>query len=774
LRQGLSETLVLLSVFGDHVKAVSNAGARANVVVRSLLNGANAERWWSLSGLLRIMAEACPEALLDALEESLVHPESPVVTLFKEEVTPLGGAHHSNLLWGLEQLAWSPRFLGRAASVLATLARLDPGGKYANRPDSSLLSIFRLWRPQTSARLDERLRVLDTIRKSEPEVAFSLMLSLLPNRYDVAMEGPQTRWRDFATGEPEVITYDLLGKGAVKIAARLLADAQTNGTRWRKIFDCYAQLPQESRERANAQLLEVWPSIPDPGRPALWATLRTLLHHHRAFSHAAWALSEDQLVGVERVYRAMEPAGVVEHSAWLFDTNAQLPNPADEDWQADERTAADLRRDLVQKLLLEDDVETIFGLASEAKIPEFVGAAAAEANGRPESKDQILIAALLSAEQSKLNFAYGMIRVFWGQAGAKWAEEFLKRLELLDWPTDKIVSALLLMPPSQLIWDSVSRLGKDVEDRYWSQIVTLRIGDELSAVEFAMNKLLAAKRALAAIPFAGRHAKALPAELLVTVLMHAAGQSWAEISSANDTTMFIHWVETLLDRLDHAEGISEAEITVLEWLYLPMLEHGRRPPVKLHAKMATNPEFFVDVLKKVYGPESPESDRELTRGIARQAHTLLRSWHAVPGMKNSVVDRETLDSWVTRVRQLCAAAEIGQIGDQQIGQVLASAPEDPDGVWPAKSVREVIESVRSRDLELGIAVGVENNQGVTKRGVLDGGIQERSLARKYRDWARATELEWHRTSALLERIARTFEEHGQWHDEHAKRSDWSM
>jgi hypothetical protein len=55
-----------------------------------------------------------------------------------------------------------------------------------------------------------------------------------------------------------------------------------------------------------------------------------------------------------------------------------------------------------------------------------------------------------------------------------------------------------------------------------------------------------------------------------------------------------------------------------------------------------------------------------------------------------------------------------------------------------------------------------------------GGVQERAIAQQYRNWAKATELEWARTSALLERVARTFEEHGQWHDQNAERTDWSV
>jgi len=71
-------------------------------------------------------------------------------------------------------------------------------------------------------------------------------------------------------------------------------------------------------------------------------------------------------------------------------------------------------------------------------------------------------------------------------------------------------------------------------------------------------------------------------------------------------------------------------------------------------------------------------------------------------------------------------------------------------------------------------MGIHNNRGGTWRGLTDGGAQERSVASRYREYAKATELEWTRTSALLEQIARTYEEEGQRHDQRAELTDWSL
>lgn len=782
LRTGLAESLVLLSVFGDQVRSVSNAAARAESVVRQLLDGADAKRWWSVSHELRILAEASPEAFLDALDTSLGLSDTPVVAIFHEDAGPVGHAHHSELLWGLEELAWSPRYLARVAGLLATLARLDPGGKYTNRPKNSLLNIFRLWMPQTSVGLNERLKVLDRLRKSEPEIAWELMLKLLPGGYDFAMASPQARWRDFATEKPEVVTYDLLGKGGVGVGARLLEDVGKNAARWRTIFEVYPKLSPDMRPQAVTQFLTVATSFAAEEQLELWGSLRSLLHHHRAFPDADWALKEDQLADIERAYKALEPAGSVERSAWLFDApGANLPNPAANDWQADDQTSSVLRRQVVEHLLQNHDNETILALAGAAKMPGLVGVATVEATGNAEWKDEILLSALQSAEDARLNLAYGMIGEFCRENGIAWAVEFLKRPELLEWSKDKLIVALLLMPAVRAVWNAMALFGKEVEDGYWSRVGSLRIGEDPGAVKFAIEKFLAAGRAHAALPLAGRYRKSLSSELILRVLSQAATEAWPANPDGNDVTMFIFWVETLLRQLDEANDVPETEIARLEWVYLSVLEHSRRPPVKFHSVMASSPEFFVKVLSAVYGPAPEEGNEESeeaapvqARSIASQAFNLLRSWHRVPGAENGVVDGSKLEAWVKQARQLCAEAGIGPIGDEQIGRVLASSPAEGDSVWPAKPVREVIETTRSREMELGIVIGIQNGRGVTQRGILDGGEQERSIAMRYRQWAKATELEWPRTAALLERVARTFEEHGQWHDQNAERTDWSL
>jgi hypothetical protein len=204
--------------------------------------------------------------------------------------------------------------------------------------------------------------------------------------------------------------------------------------------------------------------------------------------------------------------------------------------------------------------------------------------------------------------------------------------------------------------------------------------------------------------------------------------------------MFRHNVVEMFKTLDKTQDVPDEQMAALEWAYLPLFQFSDRPPRMLQKALSTEPAFFIEVLRKVYRPSkesgieepSPEDpDRE--QAIARQAYDLLRTWRRLPGTSDDgKLDPAALESWVKEVRS--QAAQIGRsaIADQQIGQVLAHAPRDAEGIWPVVPVRDLIEITRSAELERGIYLGIRNSRGATWRGMTDGGAQERDLAQYYR------------------------------------------
>ena len=112
-----------------------------------------------------------------------------------------------------------------------------------------------------------------------------------------------------------------------------------------------------------------------------------------------------------------------------------------------------------------------------------------------------------------------------------------------------------------------------------------------------------------------------------------------------------------------------------------------------------------------------------------------------------------------------SASQCGQLSvcDSRIGNVLAYAPEDPDGRWPCEPVRKLIENLHSEKLEEGLEIGIHNKRGVHWRA--KGGGQERMLAAKFRSFAEDVRSKWPRTAAVLKRTAESYEREARREDE---------
>ena len=776
LLSGLTEALLLLSMFGDRIHSVPNARQFADNLVSGILADADESRWWSISSQLRTLAEVAPETFLEAVEASLIREDRPIMALFKEDGGPLGGAHHSDLLWALETLAWRPSYLNGASRILARLAALDPGGRYANRPKNSLRSIFLLWKPQTNATLAERLRVLDRIRKIEPDAAWNLMRSILPGGYDSMSPSPQPRWRDFSVEKPEEVTHGLIFVGAAALSERLVEDA---GVDPRRLVDLVGDIPHlapEWRQKFMAKLSEVAESNgEDSSRLPVWAALRNLLSRHRAVSEAQWALPGEELDKIEALYGQFKPSDPVSQRAWLFSNRIQIISREPiVNWQKRDEELLDMRREAVSDLLSSLGFASILRLAREAENPLQVGFTFGYNTSDSADADDLLAQMLGDEAPAVGAFVAGLIPALTSRYGRAWSRALLSKAKGQEWDSKKVLQVLMALPKDQETWDLAASFGDRVRSSYWK---VANVWPDESEIVYVVEQLLDVGRAKAAVHIAASSKLQVPVRLIVRMLTEAARDPWPDAADGNEAVMFQWSVVQLLERLASGNDISEGVVGQLEWDYLALLEHSERSPVVLHRWMSSNPPFFVEVLSVIYRAHSESaSDRaqvsDAVKAAASQAYRLLQSWDVVPGATDAGIDTAVLKSWVKEAHQLAVRAERGAVGDRHIGQMLSFSKVGSDGVWPDVAVRDVIDEMRNVHIENGMLMGVHNYRGFTTRNLFDGGKQERSLAETYRRWSNDVKLEWPRTSTLLERIARSWEENARYHDEDAERTDW--
>ena len=321
-------------------------------------------------------------------------------------------------------------------------------------------------------------------------------------------------------------------------------------------------------------------------------------------------------------------------------------------------------------------------------------------------------------------------------------------------------------------WDALSDYDEAVSSAYWSEFSPYGRGADFPYINEAIQNLLAHGRAAIAVDalsmYAARHQDEVDEDLVIQALQEFGTSDDPEARSVS-----AYDISRLLGFLKQ-RGVDESRIALLEWRYLPLLQHDAEMPA-LQRLLANDPRTFVQMIEMVFRPVSARNEERVETSpedsnLAANAFRLLREWKVVPGTNDDgVVEAEGLRAWLDTARELLAEADRTEIGELQIGEVFAHSPEDPDGTFPALPIRDVLEDAPDERLARGFSIGVYNKRGVTSRGLTEGGQQEYDLADKYAAWAEAVQTSHPRTSAALRGIAESYREEGSRNDEEARR-----
>jgi hypothetical protein len=784
LRQGLAESLILLAVVGEESRLnVSHATVHlSHRLVAKLLDAkAGEKRWASMSELLPWLAEAGPEAFLDALGADLSLNSPNVLCLFEDEDRPLGGgSRHPHLLWALETLAWDPNYLSRVALILAKLERLAPEIKIVNSPHNSLCEIFCTWHRNTAASLDHRLRTLDRLFTQEPEVAWGLLLDLLPRGHAVSGSTAGPRWRVKPDIEP--VTYGearCAHEEHVNLAIRF---AEIDGKRLSQLVSKIASWSPEERQRF-LRCVEKFSkvSLDVAARTALWKSVLEFVSRHRSFRNAGWALPEPELTPFDGILDSLKPSDIGESNCWLFDNHLpDLPDSKGGSFEDRQKEVGEARQKAVGMIMQQQGLDGLLALARRVKLPWEIGISLAEIGTNPQTERELLERTLATENSNERKFGRGFVVRSYSAKGTAWSEQFLRSDVFKSWCPSRQADFCLCLPEEPSTWRLVSTFGSKVEAKYWAQtfVFLSRLDNETDA-EFAIAKLLGCGRALYAFDQAALNPEKLSLATLIEILKNAL----SELAKAGDKLSvgaeFAWGLERIFEKLRKSGEIPDAVLGKLEWQYLPLLRFEAQP-VTLHRLLQNDPEFFATLVAHAFKSELEESDtltpsdvsEEEKRIKARLAWDVLESWHTPPGsMTDGTIDPGKLNSWVRDARSLCSAQNRTASGDDRIGKVLSHAPPDSDGIWPPSYVRELIEEIESRYLDSGLHSGKFNQRGSWARSPLEGGRQEREIAKTYRNWAKAVTAKWPRTARLLNSLAETYEGFSNWHDISAERLD---
>ncbi|MEH0986141.1 hypothetical protein [Micromonospora sp. CPCC 205556] len=783
LRVGLAQTLALLG--GDTtLRAPGNTtGAQwARLVVRDLFEAADGDDtyalWASLGDVLPLLAEAAPEELLAALSREPLSQRGPLHQhMFQDNGRDRFGGSvpspHLAVLTALEVVAWSPEHVDDAVEVLGSLAALDPGGTWSNRPRRSLANILNCWAPNTAADVDHRIRMIRRQLRHRPGVARQTLHDLLPHtgRLQTVHPGPRFRdWKQRARVTPAEFETQMNA-----VVEMLLDDLSDDPDRFVRMVAHLGHLSATHRAVFVARVTALGATLADDGqRGQLFDAVREFVARHREYADAVWALPEEQLRPLESAAEVVRPHDPVRRNAWLFasDWVTLGDHSRRDDYDAYERAMQQLRTQAVDEVYRFGGADAVAQLAANTEYPHFVGDALARVGA---SSDDTMLAWLTADDRSRFEVAFAYVRGRLRDGGAELRDRWLSA------SSDVLAQARILRatldPPAA--WTKLTELDPAVAGPYWQEFTYYGLGHYFSPVLQAARSLTATGRPAAALHllvlYRKRHdtaeAAGVAADALDTLI--AGGCQDPEFTTLRD-----HDFQELFALMArYGDEVGAQRLLAIEWQLFPVLGFQADAPT-LHGALAEDPALFVELVRHAFKGEAsapqqtrPESSEpeQIKLDLALRAYEVLHDWRKCPGVRaDGTLDEELLRRWVDEARDRLRDIGRLRVGDSRIGQILAYAPPDADGLFPPKPVRELLENLRSDSLVNGLHTGIYNRRGVTTRGIYDGGDQEWQLAEDYRRQADEAAA-WPRTRKLLISLAESYERDARGHDAEAER-----
>lgn len=758
LRKGIAETLALLGSRGELLTNCTQHKPQSTAVlaIREILEQADWQLWGSLNDLLPTLAEAAPSEFLNTVEHALHQTPCPFDELFAQEGSGIGGRNYlTGLLWALEGLAWHEEHLVRVTVILAELASHDPGGSWANRPSNSLTKILLPWYPQTLASIDKRVTSIKAIRSDFSDVAWRIILSLLPSSHQITAGTHKPRWRKVVPDDwKPTVTHKEYWEQIEAYAALAVEMACEDTGRLNVLAGHLDNLPRPSFDAILDFLSsDTIARLSEIERTPIWTSLSDFVRKHRRYAGAAWALDEQLVSRIEVVAERLSPVSAeVLHRRLFSNRDFDLYEESD-NWE-EQRKKLELRREqAIQEILKVRGIHGVISFIDNVEAPHQVGWALGKISDA-EITTHLLPKYLDSENRAYQQFIGGYIWSCYQSLGWTWVDD----LNQARWSVKQRCQLLLNLPFEGETWSRARAWLGDSENMYWQgvQVNPYQTEDDLLR---AVDKLIEVDRPQSAIDcLYVRIHKQLPLDSERTIKALLAALTTDESTNNIDS----YHITELIKALQNDLTTDQDGLFRVEWAYLPLLnEHQGGSPTLLEDKLADDPNFFCEVIRLIFRSKHEEKkDKkpdEHTAAIASNAWGLLNQWKRTPGVqKDGAFSSTHFEAWLSSVKEQCTESGHLEVAMSNVGQVLLYGPADPNGLWVMESLARALNGRDAEEMRNGFRTAVINSRGA--HWVDPTGKPERELAELWRQRAESVEnAGFVRFAATLRDLANSYD-----------------
>ena len=660
------------------------------------------------------------------------------------------------MLRALECLAWDPKYLVRSCIALGKLASVHPAGG-DNRSVNSLTTILLPWFPQTVAPAEKQEIAVKTLVSECPEIAWDLVVSLLPNQRMDSAGSHKPSWRGFIPQDWKEKTttekYAKMSSFYTDLAFSLMSDNPARLGEFIRSPELPSLSPGDFLEILSSDSIA---KLPENKRLDLWRDARRLVSIYRRHPDAEWTMNPDLVSSIEKTTCKIAPRGIINSPEHLFSGN-------DHDYYEEEETPdnrqeleenlENRRQEAAKKTLESGGIDSVVELAKTVKRPETLGFSLGRV--ADEGVDRALLPSYTVSEDRNLSaFASSYVRCRHHRNGWTWTDG----LDMEGWDDRQVGRFFSCLPFAAETWNRVSKCREGSEKEYWSETRINPDGSE-EELENAVNKLAENGRLHAAIRCLHamhRRKRRINPSLCVKTLTSALNSSETYDSETPGL------VADLIKALQENPETDSNELFVLEWSYLGLMREKNIVPESLEKRLANDPAFFRALIQILYGPKRDGESSERRRTLARNIDYLLYGWRIPPGTReDGSFSGENFSLWFSAAKDAFASTEIAEMALLRLGRILVYCPSDPDGLWIDRAVAKALNSEDAQALRDGLKAGFGNSR---EAGFLDpSGKQEKDLAEKYRQMAEDAE------NAGYQRLATAIRELSDYYDHDSER-----
>jgi len=578
------------------------------------------------------------------------------------------------------------------------------------------------------------------VGKEWPEIAWKLIIGLLPNQHQGSSGTHKPYWRKTI---PEGWKKDVSPQdywAQVSFYADLAVSmAGYDKSKLVELIGHFDNLPRPSFDKLIGVLSsDVISGLPEDKRLHLWDSLTKFTSNHRRFSEEKWALSDKLLTPIESIAEKLAPTNPLNLYRHLFSNHAFDLYDDNNNYEEQEKKLDDRRKKAVEEILQLGGLKSVINFSEAVETPNQVGHSLGSI-GNAEI-DNVLLPSYLSPENHNLaNFISGYIWNRRYKNGFPWSDN----LDKSAWSSKQIGQFLSYLPFTNETWDRATKWLGIEESEYWliNDANPYQTEGDLS---FAIDKLIKYGRPRSAINclFKMHHSKK-PFNVSQNISQCICALLTALSSAEPSHSMEAYHIIRLIKFLQINTDVSPDDLFRVEWAYLPLLaSHRGASPKLLENRLASDPNFFCKAIRLIFRSKKSEvSTKEPTnekKELATNAWRLLHEWRRPPGLReNGSFNDAHFLNWLQRVKEICTESGHLEVALINVGEVLIHCPPDTNGLWINRIVADAINEKDAEHIRSGYSTGTYNSRGA--HCVDPTGKPELELAEQYQKKAEEVE-----------------------------------